>query len=164
MTSNYVVENGDAQVMSSAKFAELIEAVLGKGAPFRFQANGLSMFPFIRDGDILTIAPKPKNLRLGNVVVFVNPGNGRLTVHRIIGIDRNNYEVRGDNCPKADGAISHADILGHIAQVEHRGRRVWLGLGIERIAIALLSSRGWLISLMIFIHRIYHFIFKRNRS
>jgi phage repressor protein C with HTH and peptisase S24 domain len=161
MTTNYVVVSDSPQVLPSARFAELLTAVLNRGAPFRFQANGFSMFPFIRDGDVLTIMPKANRLRLGDVVVFVNPYNDRLTVHRVVGIDQNNYLIRGDNCPESDGTISYADILGCVTRVEHHGRRAWLGLGIERVVIAFLSQCGWLISLIVLIHYIFHFFIKR---
>jgi hypothetical protein len=36
---------------------ELARAVLAKGKSFRFHAPGLSMTPFIRDGDFVTIGP-----------------------------------------------------------------------------------------------------------
>jgi hypothetical protein len=160
MMSDYVV-NGTAQTMPNAGFAELMAAVLTRGAPFRFQASGFSMFPFIRDGDVITLSPTPARLRFGDVVAFANPGNDRLTVHRIVHIARHSYLMRGDNLPEPDGFVSYAGILGRVICVEHRGRRVRLGLGIERVVIAFLSRRGWLMPLLVPVQRIFHFLFKR---
>ncbi len=159
MTNNYVVVSDSPQVLPSARFAELLTAVLDRGVPFRFQANGHSMFPFIRDGDFLIITPKPERLHLGDVAAYINSHNNRLTVHRVIGIDQNSYLICGDDCPEPDGAVSHADILGRVIQVEHHGRRMWLGLGIERVVIAFLSKCGWLISLMVPIRYVFSIFF-----
>jgi signal peptidase I len=160
MTSDYVV-NGTVQTMPNAGFAELMAAVLARGAPFRFQASGFSMLPFIRDGDVITLSPTPAHLRFGDVVAFVNHGNDRLIVHRIVHITRHGYFMRGDNLPEPDGFVSHAGILGRVILVERRGRCVRLGLGLERVVIAFLSRRGWLAPLLVSVQHIFHFLFKR---
>jgi signal peptidase I len=161
MTKEYVEVNGTGQELPNVGFAELMAAVLAKGAPFRFQANGFSMSPFIRDGDVITLAPTPARLRFGDVAAFVNPCNHRLSVHRVIQSGRQGYLTRGDNNPKPDGTISHADMLGLVIRVERRGRGVWLGLGLERVGIALLSRYGWLMPIMVPIRFIYNILRKR---
>lgn len=142
MTSDYVNANQESQSMPSAAFAELMAAVLDKKAPFRFTAPGFSMTPFIRDGDVITIAPG--RLRYGDVVAFMNPCHGKLTVHRIVHVSRAGYLLKGDNTPEIDGRLPGSNIIGRVVRVEHCGRQVWLGLGVERIVIAFLSRRGWL--------------------
>ena len=142
MTGNYVKTSQEAQSLPNAAFAELMTAVLDKNAPFRFTAPGFSMTPFIRDGDVLTIAQR--RLRYGDVVAFVNPCRGKLTVHRIIHVSRSGYLIKGDNTPEPDGRVPRSSIIGRVVRVEHCGRQVWLGMGIERIIIAFLSRRGWL--------------------
>ena len=84
MTNNNVVVNGKVQVLPRAGFTELLTAVLARGSLFRFQARGFSMSPFIRDGDVLTLAPAPDRLRIGDVVAFINPCNQQLSVHRLV--------------------------------------------------------------------------------
>ena len=146
MTSDYVKANQEAQSLPGAAFAELMAAVLDKNTPFRFTAPGFSMSPFIRDGDVITIAPG--RLRYGDVVAFVNPCHGKLTVHRIVHVSRTGYLIKGDDTPDSDGRVPRSSIIGRVIRVEHRGRRVRLGLGIERIVIAFLSRRGWLTPLV----------------
>ena len=142
MTNYYVTTNQASQSMPSAAFAELMAAVLDKDMPFRFTAPGFSMTPFIRDGDVITIAPG--RLHCGDVVAFMSPESGKLTVHRIVHISREGYLIKGDNAPEPDGRVPRSSIIGRVVRVEHRGRQVWLGMGIERVAIAFLSKRGWL--------------------
>jgi len=103
------------------------------------------MSPFIRDGDVVTVSPCPRDtMGLGDVVAFVQPCSGRLAVHRVVGRGRDSWRIRGDNTPEADGWIGHDDILGRVTRVERAGKRVRLGLGPERVLIALFSRRGWL--------------------
>ena len=161
MISEYVMEAGAAQTLSNAAFAELMAAVLAKGVPVRFQASGISMSPFIRDGDVITVAPARAPLRLGEVVAFTNPDGAKLTVHRIVHISRAGYLLRGDNLPEPDGYLSLPAILGRVIRVEHGGRRMPLGLGLELVGIAFLSRRGWLAAVLAPLGRIFHPILKR---
>ena len=142
MTSNYVRAKQESLSLPNTAFAILMAAVLDKKAPFRFTAPGFSMTPFIRDGDVITIASV--RLRFGDVVAFVNPCQGKLTVHRIIDVSRSGYLIKGDNTPEPDGRVPRSSIIGRVVRVEHCGKNVRLGMGIERIIIALLSRRGWL--------------------
>lgn len=130
------------RAVSGAGFTALMATVLEKGAPFRFAAPGHSMAPFIRDGDVITVAPG--RVRFGDTVAFVSPCSGKLTVHRVVGISRDGYLMKGDNTSEPDGCVPRTSLLGRVVGVEHRSRRVGLGLGIERVAIAFLSRRGWL--------------------
>lgn len=138
-------DEGASVPIPNAAFTELMAAVLERGAPFRFAAPGRSMSPFIRDGDVVTIAPAPARIRLGDVVAFVNPQGARLTVHRVVGKAPGAYRIRGDNTAAEDGVIAICHILGRVTRVERAGRNIRLGMGIERVSLALLSRQGWLI-------------------
>ncbi len=164
MTQDYVVVNGDAQTIPNARFVKIMEAVLARGAPFRFQASGFSMSPFIRDGDVITIAPRPARLRLGDVAAFVNPCKDRLTVHRIVGMRRGVCLMRGDHALEPDGSVVDTAILGRVMRVEHHGQTMRLGLGLERVAIAFLSRHGWLMAFLAPAGRIFHFIRRDSES
>lgn len=135
--------NRAKRTISGTGFTVLMAAVLEKGVPFRFTAPGHSMSPFIRDGDVITVAPG--RIRFGDAVAFVNPHGGKLTVHRVVRISRDGYLIKGDNTSEPDGTVPRTSLLGRVVRVEHCSRSVWRGLGIERVAIALLSRRGWLI-------------------
>lgn len=136
--------------MPSNAFVGLMKAVLEKNVPFRFAAKGRSMFPFIRDGDLITISPLPMPLPLrpGDVVTFVNPSCNRLMAHRIIDVSPDGHLIKGDNNSIPDGRIHQSDIIGRVVRVEHRGRRVRFGLGAERVLIAWLSRCCWLTPLV----------------
>jgi hypothetical protein len=130
------------------------------------------MSPFIKDGDVITIAPvQPSNRNphaitsspfppgevpgvrtcgIGQVVAFVAPVNQRLVVHRIIGRHESRFLIQGDNLqgPVAD-MIHRGDIIGRVVRIERGRKRVWLGLGPERYAIAVLSRAGFLLPILI---------------
>ena len=119
---------------------ELLRAVLERGVPFRFCALGFSMTPFIQDGDILTVAPlNGRTLHLGEVVACAHPDTGRLAVHRVIAELNGAMMLRGDNSPEPDGLIPRENILGVVTRVERAGHDVRVGLGAERVLIALLQ-------------------------
>ena len=160
MTQDYVV-NGTAQPMPNPLFAELMTAVLDKGAPFRFQASGSSMFPFIRDGDVITISKTSRRIRMGDMVAFANPCNDRLTVHRVVHFSMDGFLIKGDNSPEPDGWIGYDKILGYVTRIERDSRNVQVGLGLERAVIAFLSRIGWLAIFLVPFRWIYRTIFKR---
>ncbi|MEI7824924.1 MAG: S24/S26 family peptidase [Chlorobiaceae bacterium] len=162
MSDTYVTSNHESHSMAGLAIAELMEAVLEKNVPFRFTAPGFSMTPFIRDGDIITIAQLPVQLHAGDVVAFINPCCRKLTVHRIVHISENGYLIKGDNNPEADGRVPLSAIIGQVIRVEHGGRQIRLGLGIERYAIACLSKREWLRPVLWRVWRVIKPIFRRN--
>jgi hypothetical protein len=134
--------------ITASVFIELMQAVLSKGRAFRFEATGISMTPFIRDKDVLTITPvSSKAVGVGDVVAFRlrQPRGERLVVHRLVGRQGRHYLIQGD---LAANLITHSaresDLLGRVVLVERDGKRVRFGLGPERYAIAVLSRFGLL--------------------
>jgi hypothetical protein len=102
------------------------------------------MTPFVRRGDVVTIASyRGAPLSLGQVVAFA-PAAGRLIVHRVVGRTDGCLLPRGDAAPTADPPITCDEVLGVVTRVERRGRRVGIGLGPERRAVAWLSRIGLL--------------------
>lgn len=142
-------------------FADLMIAVLQKGAPFRFRASGCSMSPFIRHEDVITIAPKQGRIRRGDIVAFIDPANGRLVVHRVVRAKSKGFLLRGDNCWLADGWIPQNGIVGRVVRIEHHGKLVRIGMGRERILIAMLSRMGILRYLVVASHWIVRPIYRK---
>ena len=141
------------------------------------------MSPFIRDGDIITIAPLRPSGRnrhapaprrdtpgagtcgIGQVVAFVSPVNERLVVHRIIDRHESRFLIQGDSLhgPVAD-LVGPDDILGRVVRVERGRRRVWLGLGPERRAIAALARAGLLLPVLLRGGALTRFLRKRHND
>ena len=142
-------------------FAELMTAVLEKGKPFRFQAAGASMSPFIRGGDVITLAPVHDCIHFGEVLAFRQPENERLAVHRVVGRGRKGFLLKGDNGCHCDGWVTREKIIGRVTRVEHRGREVRIGLGLERTLIAALSRLGLLRPLVLPLRWLLRPVYKR---
>ena len=145
------VSQGPKQVvpglpLQAPELVGLMREVLARGASFRFDVSGASMFPFIRGADIVTVAPvQAATLNLGDVVASEHPGSGRLIVHRIVKRQREQCVLRGDNVCRDDGTVAATAILGKVIAVERQGTPVRLGLGGGRFLIAMLSRLGILV-------------------
>ena len=141
--------------LSNQALLDLMHAVLSKGVPFRFMARGWSMSPFIRNGDVITIASIiNRNPGLGEVVAFIGPDTGKLVVHRIVAKHDGKVLLVGDSVPDyPDGFLPIEDLLGRVIRIKRNQKRIWLGLGPERVLIAWLSRtrlltplRNWVAS------------------
>jgi hypothetical protein len=128
------------------------------------------MSPFIRDGDVISIAPvQPSNRvragSIGQVVAFISPVNQRLVVHRIIGRHESRFLIQGDYLSGlvAD-MVRPGDLLGRVVRIERARKRVWLGLGPERYAIAILSRAGLLLPILLRTSVLTRFLRKRHNE
>jgi hypothetical protein len=115
----------------------LFSVVLERSHPFRFQASAVSMFPLIRDGDTITLAPlAQRQPRLGNVLAFISPANNKLLVHRVVGVRKSQLALKADNGNRPYGWVNPQDILGRVVQADHQGQPYRIGLGPKRLLIA----------------------------
>jgi len=160
--------------LSGSQITELMCAVIARGGTFRFRAGGSSMFPFIRDGDLVSIVSLPSRTpRLGAVIAFrrADPAvvyGAYLVVHRLVRKTRQGFHFLGDNqCRQStEGPLDRSSLMGEVARVERRGRGVRFGLGPERILIAFASQTGLLrpsIRLVMLSHRAYKKLFTSRK-
>jgi hypothetical protein len=137
--------NGLELALSGPALAAFLEAVLDKGTSCRFRATGVSMFPFIRGGDVVTVSPLPHTpLRHGDVAAALLPGNSGVVLHRVVGRRRGLYLIKGDARTEVDGWIPRHDLLGRVTSVERAGKSITFGLGRERVLVAALTRSGLL--------------------
>ncbi|HNR69632.1 MAG TPA: S24/S26 family peptidase [bacterium] len=158
------IQNGGELCLSKDALRELASTVLHQNVPFRIRANGSSMSPMIKNGDIIVISPlRDRKPICGDVLAFVDPVNQALTVHRLIKNEGNCYFFRGDNS-NGNVEITFADqLIGRLINVERNGVPVHLGLGPERILIGRLN-RGRGFSLFIkLLRKIYRVLQKGIR-
>ena len=141
-----LVRNEGELSLSGAALTELMTAVLAKGKAFRFRARGWSMSPFVKDGDILTVAPLGgRQPRTGEIVAFLHPKTGRVAVHRIVRSAAGRYLIRGDNTDMADGTLEAERIVGVVAEVVRNGKTVRGVDGRAAVLVAWLSRTGRLV-------------------
>lgn len=152
---------GSGFLLSGGAFRELMTAVLEKGKPFRFTARGMSMSPFIKDGDLLTVAPfnAQRRPRLGDIIAVANGVTGNLLVHRIVRLSGGTCRIKGDNTRVSDGLFPTNSLIGFITQLERNHSRINIRPGVANILVALLSRFG-LIPLPLSVMKPLRFVLK----
>ncbi len=110
--------------LSRDELHDLAADVLGQGAFLVFAARGGSMLPFIREGDLLTVAPLGHSpLRLGEIALYRCHG-GALLAHRVIGRahDPELLLIRGDASWGEVEQVRPEQLLGRVVALERLGR------------------------------------------
>jgi len=159
-----LVRVGAEVLLSGTALGLLIEEVIAKDCPFRFQARGFSMSPFIKDEDLITIFPcSDRSPRLGDVVAYIQPESRKLIVHRIIDRKKGDCCTKGDSMDSPDGWIPGDKIIGRVGRVERKGKPISLGLGPERVAVAILSRENLLMRLSSLLWRISRTTVRRQK-
>ncbi len=98
-------------------------ALTGDAPPVHIQLNGYSMNPIIRGyQDYVTVIPLDDQPRIGDIVLFCEPGTERYVVHRVWEKKDGKILTWGDNCIKPDGWLPAGAIWGKISLIE-RGKR-----------------------------------------
>ncbi|MGB3905130.1 MAG: signal peptidase I [Anaerolineae bacterium] len=123
-------------------FFQLATGILAGGNVLRFRAHGGSMYPFVRDGDVVEVKPvQASAVGLGDVVLC-GYGEDRLVVHRVIRVNRENGRVvlaiKGDSARHPDRPIYPEQVLGQVIAIERGGRKLPLDGGLRR-----LTNRLW---------------------
>ncbi|MEZ5126624.1 MAG: S24/S26 family peptidase [Thermoleophilia bacterium] len=136
---------------------ELLYGMRERDAGLRTVVRGGSMAPFVRDGDVVVVAPlRGVAPRVGEVVAVELARGATLAVHRVVRRSHRGVLVRGDNAAAADGVVPPPSVLGRVVRVERGERRVRFGMGPERRVIAALSCLGLLRPLTGAARRAYH--------
>lgn len=140
------ISSGNQVNIPTQVMQDLLVAVLARGSSFRFRARGMSMMPFIKDGDLISIAPTTRiKPGIGRVVAYTHPGSGSLIVHRVVNRQGHAFLIAGDNSSgTVFDRVEGQAILGCVTRVERDGRRIYLGLGPERYLVSLFSRFGLL--------------------
>ena len=111
--------------LESGGIESLADGVLSKGGTLRFRARGISMQPFIRDGDILEIQLDGGELYRRTDIVLCKIPTGRLVAHRVVGTEmgdgRGKLIIQGDALRQPDGNIDPGEVLGRVVAVIRDG-------------------------------------------
>jgi len=123
-------------------FEALAGEILGQGRTLRFRARGVSMRPFIRDGDVIEVTGREgMRLQVGTVALFEHT-DGAVLAHRIVRVRNEGGErrvqMRGDGLMTPDGWVGVERILGVVTAVERNGELTRLDTGGQR-----LKARLW---------------------
>ncbi len=111
----------------------VIRAALGRGQRVRLTANGSSMIPFIRDGDVVELEPLHAAWTLGDIVLAESAA-GHYVIHRIVRLVGDHVWLRGDAQPQHEGPLPRQAVLGRAVAASRNGRVRGLDRGGWRLA------------------------------
>jgi phage repressor protein C with HTH and peptisase S24 domain len=108
------------------EFHHVARPLVAQGTSFLLCVYGASMYPTIRDGDIVQVRPvEPGEIGIGDIFLFRN--SGRLFVHRLVAKSRQGDALllvaKGDANPRPDKQVESGDVLGKIVEVRRRRHR-----------------------------------------
>ncbi len=105
----------ESEVRSDSRlFRTLSRSLLQEGIRVRFRAQGRSMFPAIKDGEVIEL--EPASTAVAGDVLLIESAKG-LRVHRVINVSDGEVVTRGDSCIEDDTISSTAAILGRVTRV-----------------------------------------------
>lgn len=114
------------------KIGPAIRQRLYQHGQIKLTANGQSMFPFIREGDICSFSSlnEESDLKKGSIVLYQSD-SGRLIAHRLIGKADNREKslywlIKGDSNIFADPPVYPGQLLGILTDIRLNRHRVRL--------------------------------------
>jgi len=127
--------------VDSTRFIGTLQDLLGRGHAVRFQADGWSMHPTIRYGEIIVIEPLGQTpVRAGDVLLYRR--NHTAIAHRVVRVassaaGRSRIILRGDAADGCDSPIDLEQVLGRVVGVERGGRVTRFGVLSRNVSPAL---------------------------
>jgi signal peptidase I len=116
-------------VRHSDLLGALIEDALTTGTMVRFRAAGTSMYPTIRDSEVITISGvSTDEVVRGDVLLCRH--DKRLLAHRVVGVTgfggNRFFELRGDAKSACDRPVGADGVVGRVVSVCRNGRLIRL--------------------------------------
>jgi signal peptidase len=113
--------------LKHAELSDISSEVLGRGGLFRFKAHGSSMYPFIQDGDVLTVQHVEIDALNSGDVAFYRSAGDRVVAHRVVGKNVINGQLivtmRGDSVLDTNEHIAADHVLGKVVSIQ-RGQKI----------------------------------------
>ncbi len=131
------VVHSDVMALPARHFMPVIRDALERGQQVRMTARGSSMFPSIRNGDIVAIDPMETTAVVGDVVLVQcapEAEGERYVLHRVVRVEGGAFYLRGDCQRDCEGPFTNKDILGRAVSVYRSGRERRLDRGMYRRA------------------------------
>ncbi len=115
-------------VNKSRIFTEASHELLKLGYAVRFRAGGQSMFPTIKDGEMITVEPVATDeIKRGDIVLYRFKRG--VIAHRVVSIEKqagsgHRFILRGDSSAMCDAPVEAEKVLGRVISVEREGRNI----------------------------------------
>ena len=99
------------------------------GVIVRFRAEGLSMYPAIRHGELITVGPVAADQIVRGDVLLCRHST-RVLAHRVVAVTESGTErvltLRGDAVAACDTPVAATDVIGKVLSVCRNGRAISL--------------------------------------
>lgn len=122
--------------MGNLVIADLVRQAAKQGLNVRLRVNGVSMFPYIWPGDMVTFRPirEGETPQGGAVTVAETEERDRFILHRVVKSEGDYIITRGDSNMANDAPHTLTQIIGVLTKVEssrfHFSRHVGEGRGL----------------------------------
>ena len=146
--------------MQTNELYELSGELLNSNQQVKLKVGGYSMFPFLKNGDIITLQKcKASDLKTGDVVGF-KTGN-KWIAHRLIKKSKVNNKLflltKGDTCRHKDPLFTEENYIGKVVSFSRKSKEFnlnnsflkFVGILIARLSIALtplLITNLWIVN------------------
>ncbi|MCX6544997.1 MAG: S24/S26 family peptidase [Acidobacteria bacterium] len=124
-------------ILPSRDFMPVVRAALERGQRVKMTVTGTSMWPFLRNEDVVELKPAG-GLRLGDMVLVqaAPPDTSeRYVLHRVVRMQGGGtFVLRGDAQPHCEGPFAPNAALGVVTTVWRHGRVHHLDRGLWRLA------------------------------
>lgn len=115
--------------IDNRQYFALVEQQLADGQRVKIPLRGTSMESTLREGDVLTLGPLSRPLRVGDVVLFRYRGDYRL--HRLLSVEGDRCVMRGDNCFTTEEAAA-SDVVALLLGVDRPRNGLHMEVGDAR--------------------------------
>ncbi len=117
---------------ASKLLLHLTTELLSQGTTVRFRPSGRSMYPSIREGELITVEPvRASDVKIADIVLFRSERG--LIAHRVVDnrtqssvLSPHHFLLRGDASLSCDQPVAAQQILGRVVRVERNGRSIQL--------------------------------------
>lgn len=96
-------------------YLKIMAKKLEKNEPVTISLHGTSMYPALKENDLITII-SCENYKVGDILVFLYKEN-ELLAHRLLKIENDIYYCKGDNAFRIED-IKRSQILGCIVSIK----------------------------------------------
>lgn len=97
------------------------EDVIAEQDRLVYTNEGDSMIPVIREGNLLVIEAVKEPLKVGDVPLYKRD-SGQYVLHRIVGIKKGKYSMKGDNRTLVEKGITDKHIIGVLTAIVRNGK------------------------------------------
>ena len=97
------------------------EQALEKNGYFAGPPVGTSMLPLLREREDVVVIRPCKSVRILDVILY-RRADGKTVLHRVVGVRKGSYVLRGDNQVRNESGVTDKQIIGKLSAFYRKGR------------------------------------------